>query len=187
MKISIVYESNYGHTAKVAEAAATGARSVKGTEVALVRIGDDGAADLDALTASDAIIFGSPTYNGAPGWRMKRFFESTTTPIWTKLAWRDKLAAGFTNSGALSGDKLGTLVSMALFAGQNGMTWVNLDMLPASGDAGELNRLGSWLGVMTQSDDASPELTPPPGDLKTAEHLGRRVAEMAARFAATAA
>ncbi|GAB7551265.1 flavodoxin family protein [Novosphingobium sp. 11B] len=182
MKIAIVYESNYGHTAKVAEAVAAGARSIAGTDVTLVKIGDDGTADLDALTASDAIIFGSPTYNGALGWRMKRFFESTTGPVWTKLAWRDKIAAGFTNSGALSGDKLGTLISIALFAAQNGMTWVNLDMLPASGDDNQLNRLGSWLGVMTRSDDAPADVTPPEGDLKTAEYLGRRVAQLTARF-----
>lgn len=30
MKISIVYESNYGHTAKLADSIATGARSVAG-------------------------------------------------------------------------------------------------------------------------------------------------------------
>jgi multimeric flavodoxin WrbA len=186
MNISIVYESNYGHTARLAEAVAVGARSVSGVDVALIRVGDDGAVDLDALTASDAIIFGSPTYNGALGWRLKRFFETTTSPVWTKLAWRGKAAAGFTNSGALSGDKLSTLTSLALFAAQHGMVWVNLDLLPRSGEDSDLNRLGGWLGVMAQSDDASPEETPPEGDCKTAEHLGRRVAEVAAKLSTKA-
>lgn len=187
MKISIVYESNYGHTAKVAEAVAAGARSVAGTEVTLLKVGDDGQLDLDELSTSDAIIFGSPTYNGALGWRLKRFFESTTRPVWSSLGWRGKVAAGFTNSGAASGDKLGTLMSLALFAAQHGMVWVNLDLLPRSGENGDLNRLGGWLGVMTQSDDASAEETPPAGDLKTAEHLGRTVAEVTARLLAGSA
>ncbi|USI71521.1 flavodoxin family protein [Sphingomonas morindae] len=183
MKISIVFESGYGHTAKVAAAVAEGARSVDGAEVMLAQVGDDGVVDLDALTASDAIIFGSPTYNGALGWRMKRFFEATTGPVWSDLKWRGKVAAGFTNSGTMSGDKLGTLVTMALFAAQHGMVWVNLDLLPRSGDDNDLNRLGGWLGAMAQSDDAAPEVTPPRGDLETAKHLGRRVAEVAARLA----
>ncbi len=184
MKISIVYESAYGHTAKMAEAVAAGARSVEGGDVMLIKVGDDGVAPLDELTASDAIIFGSPTYNGSLGWRLKRFFESTTTPVWTQLKWRGKVAAGFTNSGSPAGDKLGTLVSLALFAAQHGMIWVNLDLLPNSGEDGELNRLGGWLGAMALSENASPEVTPPPGDLKTAEHLGRRVAQVALRLQA---
>lgn len=183
MKISIVYESNYGHTATLAEAVAFGARSVASTEVSLFKVDDHGVVDLDSLTESDAIIFGSPTYNGFYGWRLKRFFESTTRPVWRQLLWRGKIAAGFTNSGSAGGDKLATLVGLALFAAQHGMVWVNLDLLPRSGDGGDLNRLGGWLGAMAQSEDASPEVTPPAGDRKTAEHLGRRVAEVAAKLA----
>ncbi len=63
------------------------------------------------------------------------------------------------------------------------MVWVNLDLMPGSGDAGDLNRLGGWLGAMAQSDNAPPEETPPAGDRKTAEYLGRRVAEIAAKLA----
>lgn len=184
MKIAIVFESNYGHTAKMADAVATGARSVEGAEVILFKVEDDGVVDLEALNDSDAIILGSPTYNGALGWKLKRFFESTTRPVWSQLKWRGKVAAGFTNSGALSGDKLGTLVSLAMFAAQHGMVWVNLDLLPGNGGNDELNRLGIWLGAAAQSDNASPDVTPPAGDLKTAEHLGRRVAEVTARLVA---
>lgn len=186
MKVSIVYESNYGHTARVAEAVAAGARSVEGVEALLFKVDDEGNVPLDALAESDAIIFGSPTYNGALGWRLKRFFENTTSTVWTKLAWREKVAAGFTNSGTMSGDKLATLMSLSLFAAQHGMIWVNLDLMPGSGDDGDLNRLGGWLGAMAQSDNAPADQTPPAGDLKTAEHLGRRVAQVAARLRASA-
>jgi multimeric flavodoxin WrbA len=54
MKISIVYESNYGHTATLAEAVAFGARSVASTEVSLFKVDDDGVVGIDALTARDA-------------------------------------------------------------------------------------------------------------------------------------
>lgn len=185
MKVAIIFESAHGHTAKIAEAVAQGVRSVEAAEASLIRIEDEGEAPLEDLEACDAIIFGSPTYNGALGWRMKRFFESTTGPVWSSLKWRGKIAAGFTNSGTPSGDKLGTLMSLALFAAQHGMIWVNLDLLPNSGDDGQLNRLGGWLGAMAQSHDASPEVTPPPGDLATATHLGKRVAEVASKIRAT--
>ncbi len=48
------------------------------------------------------------------------------------MKWRNKVAAGFTNSGAQNGDKLHSLISMALFAAQHGMLWVGLDLKPGN-------------------------------------------------------
>ena len=46
-----------------------------------------------------------------------------------------------------------------------------------------LNRLGSWLGAMTQATVADgPEPATPASDLLTAEHLGPRVAATAHRW-----
>lgn len=71
--------------------------------------------------------FGSPTYNGSISAKLKQFFEDANKPAWAELKWRNKIAAGFTNSGAHSGDKLNMLMSMALFAAQHAMVWVGLD------------------------------------------------------------
>jgi NAD(P)H dehydrogenase (quinone) len=60
------------------------------------------------LDASDAIIFGSPTYMGGPAARFKALADSTVGS-WFQRKGRDKLAVGFTVSGAPSGDKLGSL------------------------------------------------------------------------------
>jgi len=100
---------------------------------------------------------------------------------------RDKIAAGFTNSASQSGDKLNTLQTLAVFAAQHGMIWVGLDILPGNnnskGSVEDLNRLGSYLGAMAQSKaDQGPEQGPIASDLKTAEHLGARVASITARF-----
>lgn len=47
----------------------------------------------------------------------------------------------------------------------------------------DINRLGSWLGLMGQSKgDQGPELAPSPGDRVTAERHGRRVARIAKRW-----
>ena len=186
MLISIVYDSGFGHTARVADAVARGVREVEGGEAILIAVAD-GPPDWAQLEKSDAIIFGSPTYNGLISARIKQFFEDSTKPAWVDLKWRDKIAAGFTNSGALHGDKLNALVSMALFAAQHGMIWVGLDLMPGANSStsspDELNRLGSWLGVMTHANvDQAPDVAPPECDLKTAQYLGRRVARIAARF-----
>lgn len=186
MLISVVYDSGYGHTARVARAVAEGAGEVVGADVKLIAVAD-GEMDWDTLEKSDAIIFGSPTYNGMISARFKQFFEDSTRRAWFDLKWRNKIAAGFTNSGAQHGDKLNSLVSMALFAAQHGMIWVGLDMMPgnssSTGSENDLNRHGSWLGVMTQSNnDQSADITPMLSDLETACYLGKRVSLTASRF-----
>lgn len=186
MLISIVYDSGYGHTAKQAQAVAAGVRNAPGAESKLIPVAD-GPIPWETLEASDAIIFGSPTYNGSLSARLKQFFEDSTQPAWHELRWRNKIAAGFTNSGAQSGDKLNTLVSISLFAAQHAMIWVGLDLRPGNsgskGSVDDLNRLGSWLGAMAQSNvDEGPEVAPIESDLRTAAHLGQRVAELAAQF-----
>ena len=144
MLISIVYDSGFGHTAKLAQYVAEGARRKSGTEVNLVPVAE-GLIPWAILEKSDAIIFGSPTYNGLLSARFKQFFEDSTKKAWLEQKWRNKIAAGFTNSGTQNGDKLNSLVSMALFAAQHGMIWVGLDLMPGNSPT-DLNRLGAWFG-----------------------------------------
>ncbi|MGW1342320.1 flavodoxin family protein [Kribbella sp. NPDC002412] len=185
-RIVIAYHSGYGHTAKQAEAVASGASSVPGAVAELVPL-DDLTEDVWArLAAADAIVFGAPTYMGSPSWVFKKFAEESVRAWADNLAWRDKIAAGFTNSKAMSGDKLNSLVDLAVFAAQHGMIWVGLDIYPgwaeSTASIEDLNRLGSWLGAMAQSDaDLSAEKAPPATDLRTAEALGVRVATVTLR------
>lgn len=187
IRVAIVYHSGYGHTQAQARAVQRGAESVEGVTAELipVEVAPEHWADLDA---ADAIIFGAPTYFGSASAEFKRFAESTVTLWADNLRWRNKLAAGFTNSKTMSGDKLNTLLSFVILAAQHGMQWVGLDLYPgwhtSGGSAEELNRLGSWVGAMAQSNsDAGPEQAPPASDLATAEHLGRRVAVLAQQWA----
>ncbi|WP_370156612.1 flavodoxin family protein [Ferrovibrio sp.] len=181
--VAVVYHSGYGHTKKQAEAVAAGAESVAGTKVLLISV-DEAAGQAAALDAADAIIFGSPTYMGSVSGPFKTWMDATSQ-TWYARGWKDKLAAGFTNSASQSGDKLNSLIQLAIFAAQHGMLWVGLDLLPGNnnskGSVNDLNRLGSFLGAMAQSNaDQGPEDGPIASDLETAKHLGRRVAEQAA-------
>lgn len=190
-KIAIAYHSGYGHTAVVAEAVAEGVRAA-GAEPVLVKI-ESAAQDfdplLDRIADADAVIFGAPTYMGDVSAAFRGFAEASSK-VWMTQGWKDKLAAGFTNSLSLSGDKLHALTSLSVLAAQHGMIWVSTGQAPgaASGRTGpeDVNRVGSSLGVMTQSDNASPEVTPPSGDRETARLLGVRVAEAARRWTAGA-
>jgi NAD(P)H dehydrogenase (quinone) len=184
--IAIVYHSTYGHTEALARSVQTGIGRVAGIDSHLVPVAELESA-WEKLHTADAIIFGCPTYMGSASADYKKFMESSAG-IWMEQKWKDKLAAGFTNSSSQSGDKLNTLVQQAIFAAQHGMIWVGLGMLPgnnaSTASIGDLNRLGSFMGAMAQSDnDQGPDVTPPANDRETAALLGQRVAELTLRFA----
>jgi NAD(P)H dehydrogenase (quinone) len=178
-KITILFHSGFGHTAKVAEFVTKGAASIEGVTAKAVSVEalttDEAWAELDS---SNAIIFGSPTYMGSVSGKFKQFMDDSSKR-WFAQTWKNKIAAGFTNSGSLSGDKLNTLIQLSIFAAQQSMIWVGADLMPGkANDITALNRMGSSLGLMTQSENASPEVTPPPSDLETAILFGKRVAEI---------
>lgn len=179
--IAILYHSGFGHTEVQAKHVEKGAARVEGIETLLINA-EDAVNDLDSLDNADAIIFGSPTYMGSVSAPFKTFMDASSKK-WFTQAWKDKVAAGFTNSHSMSGDKLNTLIQMNVFAMQHGMIWVG-QAEPNGSPAGEpgkadtVNRIGSYMGAMAQSENDSPEVTPPIGDLRTAELLGQRVAEV---------
>lgn len=185
-QVAVVYHSGYGHTAAQAQAVARGAQQVAGVEVHLLTV-DEAQAQLALLKACDAIIFGSPTYMGSASGQFKLFMDASSK-AWFSRDWQDKLAAGFTTSASQSGDKLNTLIQLAIFAAQHGMIWVGQALMPGNnhsqGSVNDLNRLGSFLGAMAQANsDQGADVAPIQSDLLTAEHLGARVAQMAVRFA----
>jgi NAD(P)H dehydrogenase (quinone) len=177
--VAVVYHSGYGHTKVVAESVVRGAEAA-GARVTLIPVAE-WQEHAQALEAADAIVFGSPTYMGDVSGPMKTFMDETSK-LWFTQSWKDKLAAGFTNSLGLSGDKFNTLVSLFTFAMQHGMIWIGLGLLPGERDGKKVNRVTAYSGLMTQSDNAPAEETPPADDHFTAELFGERVALAAARW-----
>ncbi len=105
-KIAVIHHSGYGHTARQAKAVEDGVGAVPGAELHAVAISAEGELPegaWEALGAADAIIFGSPTYMGGPSWQFKKFADASSKP-WFGQAWKDKIAAGFTNSASMNGD-----------------------------------------------------------------------------------
>lgn len=191
-RICVVFQSGRGHTHALAEAIVKGAAAIEGVNAQKQEIrGKDvieGRFKNDPLLAeldqTDGIVFGCATYMGSGSAIYKAFLEAAFRPHWFEQRWKDKVAAGFTNSASQNGDKLSTLLQLTVFAMQMGMIWVGVGDLPGNNWSGgartDLNRLGTWVGAMGQShaDEDKPSI----GDIDTAERFGSRIALITRRF-----
>lgn len=187
VNVSVVYHSGYGHTAKVAEAISKGVKSA-GANVSLIEITSMNDEKWLTLDNSQAIIFGAPTYMGSVSGSFKMFMDATSKQ-WMEKKWKDKIAAGFTNSGSYSGDKLASIQQIFHLAMQHSMIWVGqAESAPMLGDnelpqLDAINRIGSWSGLMTQANQKSgADISPPKGDLDTAELFGQRIVAICNRY-----
>ncbi|PAS98292.1 MAG: NADPH-dependent FMN reductase [Candidatus Dactylopiibacterium carminicum] len=180
-KIVVVYFSGYGHTRRVAEVVAEGARA---SLLAIDNEGNIPESGWDELAAADGIIFGAPTYMGGAPWQFKKFADASSK-AWFTRAWQDKVFGGFTNSASLNGDKQVTLIGLQTLASQHGGIWVSLGLLPANATAStrqDVNNLGGSVGLLVQSpSDAGAEAIPS-GDIDTARKYGERVAAITQRL-----
>ncbi|MDB5875548.1 MAG: pnpB [Ramlibacter sp.] len=180
-RIAVVFHSGYGHTQRMAQAVAEGANAE------LIAIDADGnlpQGGWEQLKAADGIIFGSPTYMGSVSWQFKKFADASSKP-WFAQEWKDKVAAGFTNSAGMNGDKQGTITTLFTLAMQHSMIWVSQGLMPANTKAArrdDLNYLVSYAGAIAQSPSDGGIADMAAGDLATAKVFGKRVADIAARL-----
>jgi NAD(P)H dehydrogenase (quinone) len=179
--ISIVFHSGYGHTRKIAEAVAQGSG---GQLLEIDANGELPAGGWEQLAAARLLVFGSPTYMGNVSWQFKKFADASSA-VWGKQGWKDKLAAAFTNSASVGGDKFSTLSALFTLSQQHGMLWVGTGMMPANSKAStrdDVNYLASFSGLATAtpSDASVDEMVP--GDLRTAQLFGERLATVVRRF-----
>ena len=189
--IAIVYHSDAHHTALLAQAVHRGAAQVERVQVSTHRITS---AQMDAngrwcddtisqaIVQADGVIFGCPTLMGMVSAPFKAFMEGAFTP-WAAQGWKDKFAGGFTNSASLNGDKTNTQIQLLVFAAQMGMLWVPMGDHPGAnwsgGSADDTNRLGAFLGPMSQAmTDVPLDHSIPASDLRTGERYGERFASI---------
>jgi NAD(P)H dehydrogenase (quinone) len=188
VRVAVVYHSGYGHTSKVAEAVARGAAAVEGVVVELIEA-TVAPQRWQTLDEADAIIMGAPTYMGSLSAPFKAFMDETSHLQYAEKRWANKVAAGFTNGASRGGDKQNSLVQLMTFAAQHQMHWVNLGLNYGNNrsvtNEDILNRDAYTLGAATQANmDQGGDVAPPASDIRTAEFLGHRVAEVAQELAA---
>jgi len=176
-RIVIPYFSGSGHTRRLAEALASGAGPARLIEIASMQD-----ADWAALDKAEAIIFATPTYMGSAAARYDLFLEEAASR-WPEQLWADKIAAGMTVATYPSGDKLSTLMRLAVYAAQMGMIWVGQAEIGAPVDPAKpgINASGSWLGLMATSSRDKGQMIEA-DDLETARRFGARIARAARRW-----
>ena len=96
MRLAIVYDTKTGNTAKMAEYLIEGFTAVDGAEAKAFPIT---AVDEEYVKASDALIVGTPTYNGYLTARMKAWLESTPA----KLNVAGKLGGAYATAAFIHG------------------------------------------------------------------------------------
>ncbi len=168
--VLVAYYSVQGHTRAMAEAVASGARSVAGTEVRLKTVAE---ASTDDLLWADAIAVGSPVYNANVAPEVQSFINRwpfRDSPM------RDKIGAAFTSGGAISAGEetvqLSILRSMLVFG-----------MVVAGGPEW---RSAFGASAVTEEEPFSTGDAVDERFLEKGRGLGRRLAELGLRLAPAA-
>lgn len=104
VRVLVAYFSQTGHTETMARAVADGARSVPGVTVVLKKIADVTDGD---LLAADAIVVGTPVYNGGVASEVKRFIDR-----WPFGRLKDKVGAAFCTGGGVSAGQESALLDL---------------------------------------------------------------------------
>lgn len=169
LKVLVVYHSVKGHTRAMAEAVATGARSVTGAEVRLKAVAD---AETEDVLWADAIAVGSPVINANVAPEVQSFINGWP---FRGAPMRDKVGAAFTTGGAISAGEetvqLSILRSMLVFG-----------MVVAGGPAW---RSAFGASAVTEEDPFFPGAVDK-RFLEKGRALGQRLAELGLRMSGAA-
>ncbi|MEI8015384.1 MAG: NAD(P)H-dependent oxidoreductase [Nitrospira sp.] len=169
VKVLVTYHSLSGNTERMAEAVADGVKSVSGAEALLKRVGKVTADDLFSV---DAVVVGSPVYWSNMSGEVKTFFDNWQFKfgVFPEFKMKNKIGAAFATGGQVSsGKELTMLTILAAMLGNQ--------MIVVSG--------GGAFGASATTEGDSPGIDKK--ELADAKELGRRVAEVAARFKASSA
>jgi NAD(P)H dehydrogenase (quinone) len=195
-KVLVLYYSSWGHTEKMAEAAAEGAREA-GAEVTIKRVPEltpeevaksahyklDQAAPIakpEELADYDAIIFGTPTRFGNMAAQMKNFLDQTGG-LWMRGALVGKVGSVFTSSATQHGGQESTILSFHTVLLHQGMVIVGLPYAFQGQMGVEEVKGGSPYGASTiAGGDGSRQ--PSAIELEAAKYQGRHVAQIAAKL-----
>ena len=169
VKVLVTYHSLSGNTERMAVAVVDGVKSVPGTEALLKRVGQVTA---DDLFSADAVVVGSPVYWSNMSGEVKTFFDNWQFKfgVFPEFKMKNKIGAAFATGGQVSsGKELTMLTILAAMLGNQ--------MIVVSG--------GGAFGASATTEGDSPGIDKK--ELADAKELGRRVAEVAARFKASSA
>lgn len=199
-RILIPYYSSYGHTHRMAEAVAEGARKVEGTEVKLAKIPEFEItrqimskqepyvkaqeaqkevpeATHEDLKWADGILWGIPTRYGMMPAQMKQFLDAAGS-LWVKGDLEGKPTAVFTSTNTIHGGQETTALTTFVPLMHFGMIFVGL---PYGENPEQVTSDGIGGSAYSASTVAGPEgdQMPDERELLMASRLGERVTRVA--------
>jgi len=194
-EVLVLYYSQGGSTAEMARTIARGIEEVDGMQARLRTVPavssvceasaplvpESGApyAELQDLQECSGLILGSPTHFGNMAASLKHFIDGTGS-LWMSGAMIDKPAAVFTSTASLHGGQECTLLSMSLPLLHHGMVIVGVPFSEVA--LVETTTGGTPYGASHLARDNN-MTTPSDAEIQIAQHLGRRVAEIALKLA----
>lgn len=203
MIVRVVYHSLYGHTKRMADAVAEGAREVKGAQVKVCRVketlpdevlkkmgaydaqklfANDPVCTLEDLEKADAVIFGAPTRYGSVTAQMRQFMDMTGG-LWAKGALVGKVGSVFTGSATQHGGQESTILSFHTSLLHHGMVIVGLPYAFKGQMRIDEVTGGSPYGASTITGGGG-ERMPSENELDAARFQGRHVAQIARKLLA---
>lgn len=197
VKLAVIYYSATGTTYKLARAIEEGAREA-GAEVRLRKVKELAPEEAIAKNAgwskhreetqdveeastadlewADAVVFGTPTRYGLPSAQLKQFIDSTGK-LWMEGKLANKVMSSFTSAATSHGGQEITLLAL----NTTFYHWGAIIVSPGYTDPVQFES-GNPYGVSFTSNNG--QLPPDETALKAARYQGKRVAEVAAQFAA---
>jgi len=204
MNILVVFYSMYGHTYKMAEAVAEGAREVEDAEVELMRVEetvpeetleetgakkaqkqfkDIPVAAVEDLKKRDGIIFGTPTRYGDMTGQMRNFLDQTGE-LWQNGDLVGVVGSVFTSTATQHGGQESTILSFYTTLLHHGMVIVGLPYaFEGLFEAEEISG-GSPYGASTIAGPSG-ERTPSENELEGARYQGKHVAKITKKMVGT--
>jgi NAD(P)H dehydrogenase (quinone) len=193
--ILVLYYSRYGSTARLAEQIARGVNSVEGCNARIrtvpavstnivasePAVPDDGPpyASNSDLADCAGLIMGSPTRFGNMAAALKYFLDGTSSD-WLSGSLSGKPAGVFTSTSSLHGGQESTLLSMSIPLLHHGMLIVGV---PFSEPALVATTTGGTPYGASHLAREQSTINPSDAESQIAQHLGRRVAEIALKLA----
>jgi NAD(P)H dehydrogenase (quinone) len=152
-KLLVVYHSKTGHTARMAELVAEGARET-GADVTLKTVEDT---EAEELLEYDGILAGTPTYYGLPSAPLKKLFDDS---VQFHKQLDGKVGGAFTSAANIGGGNETTVLAI-------------LQMMLIHGMVVQGNPAGDHYGpvAINKPDERASQ---------QARRLGQRVADLAA-------
>ncbi len=197
VKVLVLFYSLTGHTAKLAEYIAQGAREIDGVEVTLKQVPEImpnnifenepalkktresfahiPVATLDDLTSSDGVAFGTPVHFGSFASQIKQFIDQLS-PVFIKGTMVGKPAVFFTSSGSTHGGEEAALLSLMIPLLNLGMIPMGVPY-PVQGEGLEFDAGSPYGAIYVSGHKGEQEISE--GDIKIAKILGKRLAAMA--------